>query len=173
MFTSVTSPAGAPCRKVSQRWAIGGAYTQLETAHKHTPRREKLVLCLSNRSLSLITYSSYSTINSAYPGVFFSVGSSGTSLDLDLLSGHRLCVFLCVWVRDHHCPSHICLPSLVLSRHTYLGIASCDCVKSLGDFFFRAAQTSRGKVSLVICDNTRVNGCCGAWEILLLQGQNK
>lgn len=54
---------------------------------------------------------------------------------LDLLSGHKHCVFLCVWVRDHHCPSHICLPSLVLSQHTYLSIASCDCVKSLGIFF--------------------------------------
>lgn len=92
------------------------------------------------------------------------------TLDLEQLCGHKLLQNVCQDVNE--CATTAALRisvshRSVLSQHTYLSVASCDCVESLG-LFFHATETRRGKVSLVICDNTRVNGCDGAWEILLL-----
>lgn len=53
-------------------------------------------------------------------------------------------VLLWVGERDHHCPSHICVPSACLiTAHTYRSIASCDCVKSLGLYFPRHRDKER------------------------------
>lgn len=75
------------------------------------------------------------------------------------------CVCVCAWPP---LPSHICLPSLCLiTAHTYLCIASCDCVKTLGLFFPLSQRQGREKwVSLLVTIPGRVGAlvlgrfCC-------------
>lgn len=153
-------------RKVSNRGRLHTAGHSNNTT-THIQRRE--TCALSPQSLFILDQLHIQTLIVNILGESVSSNKNWHTVGSgSALWAQAVCVSLCVWVRDHHCPSHICLPSPVLSQHTYLSIASCDCVKSLGIFFLHAAEKSRGKVSLVICDNTRVNGHGGAREILLL-----